>query len=96
MHVLKTEVPKIEDGVVKIPIALDDFQLYSRKRDYRDWETEVLARVRNQQFIAVGLHDCYANYWLPFYRSFLAQLKTLGKLKTFDDVAVQFRPQTPR
>jgi hypothetical protein len=56
---------------------------------YADWEQDALRRVEAQPFIAFGLHDCYARYWLPHYRQFLDRLCARGELWTLDQFAAQ-------
>ena len=48
-----------------------------------------LEEVRARDFVAIGLHDCYAEHWLPRYRGFLIRLQELGELRTMDDVAAE-------
>jgi hypothetical protein len=79
--------PLMENGVVKIPILFDDFPLYRAKMPFAEWESRALERIGESRFVAFGLHDCYAQFWLPGYRGFLDQVKTLGTLRTLDQVA---------
>ena len=48
---------------------------------------QVPAVIKKNNFVAFGLHDCYATYWLPRYREFLAKIKNLGQFKTLNEVA---------
>lgn len=84
---LGLEEPALRRGIVRIPIADDDFSLYTRRLRYPEWETRVLDRVRARPFTAIGLHDCYAAAWLPHYPRFLAALRELATLRTADEVA---------
>jgi hypothetical protein len=79
--------PGLEDGIVKIPVLLDDFPLHARNVSYRRWERKALQRVRKTRFAALGLHDCYARFWLPHYRGLLQKLSSLGELVTVGAVA---------
>ncbi|MCI0455045.1 MAG: hypothetical protein L0Y68_08635 [Candidatus Dadabacteria bacterium] len=79
--------PVIKNRIVKIPILLDDFDLYKSKMKYEDWEKKAIQIIEQNDFVAFGLHDCYAQYWLPHYREFLKKFRGLGKLKTLNEVA---------
>jgi len=87
MESLRTDVPVLENRVVKIPIHFDDYDLHRRTISYDDWERRALATIDRHDFVAFGLHDCYAHLWLSRYRMFLERLKVLGTLKTLDEVA---------
>jgi hypothetical protein len=82
-----TSVPIFQNGVVKIPILFDDYDLYKRGISYHSWEQEALSKIQAASFAAFGLHDCYAGYWLDSYSEFLDKLKALGEFKTMDEVA---------
>ena len=73
--------------LAKIPIAFDDFPLYSKGTPYEAWERAALDEIERRAFVAFGLHDCYAPWWLPHYPRLLERLQALGTLKTFDQVA---------
>ena len=76
-------------GVVRLPIALDDFPLYSSRLPYEDWEQLALQRIAASDFAAISLHDCYAPYWLPRYRRLLEQVQEMAELRTLDEVAAE-------
>jgi hypothetical protein len=84
---LGIRTPEIKNRIVKIPILFDDFDMYKNKMKYEEWEQKVLDRIKQNDFVAFGLHDCYAHYWLPRYRKFLKKVRGLGKLKTLNEVA---------
>jgi hypothetical protein len=84
---LGTKEPCFRDGVVFLPIAFDDFSLYSGDRSYADWEAKALSIIERRNFTALGLHDCYGDHWLPHYRSFLERVMDMGELNTLDDIA---------
>ena len=84
---LGTDVPVLENRIVKIPIHFDDYDLHRRALPYDEWERRALASIDGLPFVAFGMHDCYAHRWLPRYRGFLEKLKPLGALKTLDAVA---------
>ena len=77
----------MQNGIVKIPISVDDFELYRHKIEYPTWEERVIDMIKQNDFVALGLHDCYAHYWLSSYRAFLEKIRKLGRVKTFDEVA---------
>ena len=79
--------PRVENGIVKIPIALDDFDLYRRRKSYEEWERAAIELADTHDFVAIGLHDCYAEHWLPHYRGLLEKLTARGRLRTCDEVA---------
>jgi hypothetical protein len=81
--------PELKNRVVRLPILFDDYDLYLRKLDYAKWERMALRKIEENHFVAFSLHDCYAQFWLPHYRRFLGTLKSLGELRTFDEVAGQ-------
>jgi peptidoglycan/xylan/chitin deacetylase (PgdA/CDA1 family) len=81
------DVPVFREGVVWIPVLMDDYDLHRRRMSYESWERALLARVSKAPFAAIGLHDCYAGYWLGQYEELLGKLKTLGRFSTMDEVA---------
>jgi peptidoglycan/xylan/chitin deacetylase (PgdA/CDA1 family) len=84
---LGLRVPTVENRVVKIPIALDDFPIHTRQLTYAAWKRRVLTLAESAPFAAISLHDCYADQWLHDYPDFLAELATRGRLRTLDEVA---------
>jgi hypothetical protein len=81
--------PQLRNGLVRIPISFDDFDMYERQMKFEDWQAMAFATIQANDFVAFSLHDCYAHFWLPHYRSFLAKLKTMGRLQTLDEVAAE-------
>ena len=81
--------PRMENSVVKIPVLFDDFPLYKHGMSFAEWESRALQRIAENEFAAFGLHDCYGGFWLPHYRGFLEKLRSLGTLKTFNQVAAE-------
>jgi hypothetical protein len=77
----------MDNRIVKIPILFDDFKMYKNKMKYEDWEQKAIDGIKQNDFVAFCLHDCYADYWLPYYRRFLDKIKALGELKTLNEVA---------
>ncbi len=86
-HSLNIKKPILDSGIVKIPIMFDDYSMYKDKVSYQDWEDRAIRTVEENDFVAFCLHDCYAQYWLPHYKSFLNKISELGKFKTFNQVA---------
>jgi hypothetical protein len=79
--------PRLENRIVRIPILFDDFDMYKRGVAYDNWEQSALDAIRQNNFVAFSLHDCYAHLWLPHYESFLEKIRPLGKFKTLNEVA---------
>ena len=52
---------------MKIPIHFDDFPLYKRGEPFDHWERRALSTIEASDFVVLGLHDCYADLWLPHY-----------------------------
>ena len=69
------------------PIRFDDFPLYKSGVSFEAWEREALKIIRENEFTAFGLHDCYAQYWLPRFGEFLAKVQDLGRVETVGKVA---------
>jgi hypothetical protein len=86
---LQCSAPHLENSVVKIPIHLDDYDLYTGKQTFEEWAARALALVRQNDFTALSLHDCYAGFWLHEYPGFLQSLKKLGSFQTLDEVATR-------
>jgi hypothetical protein len=84
---LGTDVPELRNRLVRLPVTLDDFQLYAGELDYDTWEQGVLQQVERQPYTAIGLHDCYAHLWLPRYGELLDKLSAAARLRTLDEVS---------
>ena len=74
-------------GIARIPIRFDDFPLYKLGTSFDAWERDALKTIRDNEFTAFGLHDCYAHYWLERFDDFLAKIQALGRVETVGDVA---------
>jgi len=81
--------PHLSGGIVKIPIAVDDFRLHTGTRAFAEWRRQLLQLVREHWFTAIGLHDCYAAHWLPHYAELLRELQSTATLHTLDEVAAR-------
>ena len=87
VHSIKTNLPKLEKGIVNIPIMFDDYSMYKDKISYEEWESKAIETIEENDFVAFCLHDCYGNFWLPHYKNFLSKIQNKGKFKTFNQVA---------
>lgn len=81
------EACRLERGIVKIPVHLDDWPLQVGRLGYDDWRREVRGLLDRLPFVALGLHDCYARHWLRDYPDLLDELRSAGDLVTCDEVA---------
>lgn len=84
---LGSSEPHLEKGIVKIPVHLDDYPLHTGALTPAEWMRRLNALIAAHDFVAVGLHDCYARHWLDGYGQLLAQLERSGELWTCDQVA---------
>jgi glycosyltransferase involved in cell wall biosynthesis len=75
---------RLENGLIKIPIDLDDYPLFTGANGYDEWEENLLVRARERRFFAFGLHDCYADLWLTRYPQLLKKLRKIGDLVSAD------------
>jgi len=81
--------PRLENRLAKIPILLDDFALHRRAISFEAWARRLLDLIRQHDFVAVSLHDCYAAHWLPGYARLLDEIRMLAQLRTLDEVAAE-------
>ena len=86
---LGLEQPALQNGLVRIPITLDDFPLHSGGLAVPAWEERLLDEVASRDVTAVSLHDCYAHLWRDRYPTLLERLGSLGTFRTLDDVAAE-------
>jgi hypothetical protein len=84
---LGVESPQLQKRIVRLPVALDDFPLYTGEFGYGEWEARLLGRVEQSPFTAFGLHDCYGHLWLPRYAELLEKLRSRARLRTLDEVS---------
>ncbi|MDQ6914572.1 MAG: hypothetical protein M3155_02025 [Actinomycetota bacterium] len=84
---LGADSPQTRAGLVRIPVTVDDYPFYTRALSYAEWERRVLRLAAERDFVAIGLHDCYAPGWLDRYSGLLERLAELGELRTLDEVA---------
>lgn len=81
--------PRMWNGLVRLPIAVDQAGLRRARLPYCEWERRALDRVERADFAAISLDDCCAPRWLPRYRRFLARLGEVGELATLDEAAAE-------
>ena len=86
---IDAEEPLMRAGLVRLPVAFDDFPMHHAGMPYEEWERTALDIIANSEFAAISLHDCYAPHWLPRYRGFLEKVANLGELRTLDQVAAE-------
>jgi hypothetical protein len=84
---LNSRVPERHSGLARIPIAADDYDLYRKGEHFKTWQRRILDAIDERDFTAIGLHDCYAEFWLESYEAFLDTIASKGTLNTFDEVA---------
>jgi hypothetical protein len=84
---LGTIAPRLDGRVVKIPIAFDDFSLYSQGISFENWREDALRQIEASPFVAFSLHDCYGQFWLAHYEEFLIEVMRHGQLRTCDKIA---------
>ena len=78
---------RLENGIVKIPVHLDDYPIYRGKLDWNTWERQLLHLAETGDFVSFGLHDCYAHLWIDRYASLLERLASMGEFHTCDRIA---------
>jgi len=78
--------PELHHGLVKIPIAFHDWDLYRGSTTWEAWEQQALRTIEQSEFLAFSMHDCYGGFWLPHYERFLEKVGALGTFKTLDEV----------
>lgn len=78
--------PRVEDALVVIPIATDDFDLHLGM-PYEKWETEILEQAAASELFVLSLHDCYGPRWLPQYPRLVERLTADVDVVTLDQVA---------
>lgn len=84
---LGSSEPELRNGIVRIPVHVDDFALYRNRTPFATWKAAVLEKVSRHDVSVVSLHDCYGHLWLDAYPELLDELRTLGELRTLDEVA---------
>lgn len=86
---LGLEAPRLRGGIVRIPLAFDDWELHTGALDWPGFEQRLDEALAGRDFLAFGLHDCYAEHWLPHYEQLLERLQARARLATLDEVAAE-------
>ena len=55
--------------------------------NFEQWVRRSMEEIRNRDFVALSLHDCYASHWLDGYRRFLNDLKSIARFQTMNEVS---------
>lgn len=88
-HSLRVQLPAHRHRTVRIPIAMDDFPLYTGELTWTEWERRAIEHAATRDFTALSLHDCYGHLWLPHYATLLERLQQIAPLVTLDAVAAR-------
>jgi hypothetical protein len=88
-HSLRLDTPTHRHRMVRIPIVMDDYELYTGRLTWEEWERRALHNAARRDFTALSLHDCYGRLWLPRYARLLDRLQQIAPLVTLDDVAAR-------
>lgn len=78
--------PRIENGIVKIPVHLDDWPLHTGALTRAQWMARLRDEIAKRDILVISLHDCYARQWLDWYPDLLTELQGLGELWTCEQV----------
>jgi hypothetical protein len=81
--------PKAENRLIKIPILFDDWAMYSEGKSYDHWRDEALQKISSSPFVALSLHDCYAQFWLHGYAKLLSEIQAMGRIRTMNGIAAR-------
>ncbi|MBV9156476.1 MAG: hypothetical protein JO097_09455, partial [Acidobacteriaceae bacterium] len=81
--------PFMTNGIVKIPVHLDDYSMFRGGVSYDQWVSHAFDLIAARDFVVIGLHDCYARFWLNHYEEFLGSVKQKADLVTLNDVAAR-------
>jgi len=84
------DMPKLSNGLVKIPVHRDDHEMFRSGISFEAWRNGIVELARNRDFTVIGLHDCYAQFWLPHYEQFLRELLRDAVPMTLNEVAARF------
>lgn len=84
---LDIEKPVLRDGVVEVPVHVDDFDLHRRRIEPAAWMKEVETMIHRQSFSCIGLHDCYADHWLERFPDWLMRWSDKCQFTTLDQIA---------
>ena len=84
----------LENGIVKIPILIDDHRMYDGRSytnqdrvPYELWLEMVEKIILENDVVTIGMHDCYSNFWIEQYDNFIGEMKRIGNFITCDQIA---------
>jgi hypothetical protein len=80
--------PRLRGGVAYLPVHMDDYALWMGE-DIEAWIGRLERLLAASSYVAVGLHDCYAERWLDAYPALLARLGQQARIVTAEDVSAQ-------
>ncbi len=78
--------PRIENGIVKIPVHLDDWPLHTGALTRAQWMARSRDEIAKRDILVISLHDCYSRQWIDWYPELLTELKELGDLWNCEQV----------
>lgn len=84
---LGSSVPRLDHRLVTVPILIDDFEMHQHGLGFAEWRRRTIEAIRERDFVALSLHDCYAGHWLASYAEFLEEVKPMARLQTMDELA---------
>ncbi len=82
---------RVENGIVKIPVHLDDWPLHTDQLTRAQWMARLRDELTKRDTLVISLHDCYARRWLDWYPELLTELQGLGELWTCEQVVNRAR-----
>jgi hypothetical protein len=85
---------RLESGIVKIPVHLDEHPVYAGRLSYGAWKSRVASLLAEGGFVSLKLHDCYAGLWLDDYSDLLAEMSLVGEFWTCDRIAARMCGET--
>jgi len=78
---------RLENGLAKIPIAIDDYGLHTGATNYAKWKAHIIQEAGRNDIFCFSVHDCYASGWIDDYVVFLKELQGMGELITCEQLA---------
>jgi hypothetical protein len=77
----------LENGIVKIPVHIDDYPLHTGRLTLEQWDEALLQLLDRVPLVVIGLHDCYASKWINSYDRLLERLQSCRQFLTCDQIA---------
>jgi hypothetical protein len=77
----------MENGIAKIPILFDDYEMFRYGVPFETWRRKALDLIDTHTSVVFSLHDCYADLWLPHYADLLRAIRDKGCFRTLDEIA---------